>query len=45
MPGRAAPLVLGCVACWGVLVNDLPTRDGGLGANLAGGGHAWNRIR
>jgi hypothetical protein len=37
-----APLVLGCVTCWGVLVSDLPTRDGdagcaALGAVVAGG--------
>jgi hypothetical protein len=37
-----APLVLACVAVWGVLVSDLPTRDGdagcaGMGAALPGG--------
>jgi len=37
-----APLVLACVAYWGVLVSDLPTRDGDagcavLGAAVAGG--------
>jgi hypothetical protein len=37
-----APLVLGCVAYWGVLVSDLPTRDAdagcaALGAAVAGG--------
>jgi hypothetical protein len=37
-----APLALACVACWGVLVSDLPTRDldagcAALGAALPGG--------
>jgi hypothetical protein len=37
-----APLVLACVACWGVLVSDLPTRDldagcATLGAAVLGG--------
>jgi hypothetical protein len=31
-----APLVLACVACWGVLVSDLPTRDGDAGCGLLG---------
>lgn len=31
-----APLVLACVACWGVLVSDLPTRDGDAGCALLG---------
>jgi hypothetical protein len=31
-----APLALACVACWGVLVSDLPTRDGDAGCALLG---------
>jgi hypothetical protein len=30
------PLALACVACWGVLVSDLPTRDGDAGCALLG---------
>lgn len=38
-----APLALGCVAYWGILVSDLPTRDGdaalaAMGAAVPGGG-------
>jgi hypothetical protein len=29
-----APLALACVACWGVLASDLPTRDGDAGCAL-----------
>jgi hypothetical protein len=32
-----APLVLACVAVWGVLVSDLPTRDGDAGCALLAG--------
>jgi hypothetical protein len=46
-----APLVLGCVACWGVLVSDLPTRDGDAGCGALGaavpGGNArryWRQL-
>jgi len=31
-----APLVLACVACWGVLVSDLATRDGDAGCAVLG---------
>jgi hypothetical protein len=31
-----APLVLACVACWGVLVSDLTTRDGDAGCAVLG---------
>ena len=46
-----APLVLACVAFWGVLVSDLATRDGdagcaGLGAAVPGGGAGrhWRQL-
>jgi hypothetical protein len=35
-PHLLAPLVLACVACWGVLASDLPTRDADAGCAVLG---------
>lgn len=50
-PHLLAPLALACVACWGVLASDLPTRDGDAGCALLGaavpGGNArryWRQL-